>query len=83
MTVEPPRWRGKQGSAFWKCLLPGVDSTRVRRYDQRDVYDSVSMILVACIRIAGIPMKHDPLGDGDDAVLRLTERSQLRLDSVV
>lgn len=55
----------------------------MRRYDQRDVYDSVSMILVACIRIAGIPMKHDPLGDGDDAVLRLTERSQLRLDSVV
>ena len=28
-------------------------------------------------------MKHDPLSDGDNAVLRLAERRQLRLDGVV
>jgi hypothetical protein len=35
------------------------------------------------IHIVGVPMKHDPLGDGDNAVLRLAERGQLRLDGVV
>lgn len=40
-------------------------------------------VSVAYIHIAGIPMKHDPLGDGDNAVLRLAERGQLRLDGVV
>lgn len=40
-------------------------------------------VLVACIHIVGIPMKHDPLGDGDNAVLGLAERGQLRLDGVV
>jgi hypothetical protein len=28
-------------------------------------------------------MKHDPLGNGDNAVLRLAQRGQLRLYSVV
>ena len=40
-------------------------------------------VLVADIHVVGVPMKHDPLGDGDNAVLRLAERGQLRLDGVV
>ena len=40
-------------------------------------------VLVTCIHTVSIPMKHDPLGDGDNAVLRLAERGQLRLDSIV
>ena len=31
----------------------------------------------------GIPMEHDPLGDGDNAVLRFAECSQLGLDGIV
>ena len=40
-------------------------------------------VSVAYMHTAGIPMKHDPLSDGDNAVLRLAERRQLRLDGVV
>ena len=83
VTVGRPHWRGKQGSAFWKCWLLGGDSTRVQRCDQRDVYIDISIGLVAYYHTVGIPMKHDPLGDGDNAVLRLAERGQLRLDGIV
>lgn len=30
-----------------------------------------------------IPVEHDPLGDGDNAILRLAEGSQLGLDGIV
>jgi len=43
VTVGRLRWRGKQGSVFWKCWLPGVGSARVQRCDQRDVYQYISM----------------------------------------
>ena len=35
------------------------------------------------VHATSIPMKHDPLGDGDNAVLRLAERGQLGLHSIV
>jgi len=40
-------------------------------------------VSVAYIYTIGIPVKHDPLGNSDNAVLRLAERGQLRLDGVV
>ena len=65
------------------CFLESIQPECSSAISVASMFVLVWAPVVACIHVSSVPMKHDPLGDGDNAVLRLAERGQLRLDSIV